>query len=376
MVLTCNQLGPIISGSMAEHVGWRNFWWLNVALNTIAFLAVLFGFPETKWHRNPLRVTNSVDGKELDLAEMNPAVEAIQPQVSALPSTAQDDEKKGNLRLTEIANDDSLGRGQPNKQQWMPIQPTKSPITSLASNFVLPWKVFLYPIIQFASFATTFSCSNYLMITFIQSPALIPKPYHFSSQAVGFTSFASLVGAFLGLLTAGPASDLISATLTRRNKGIREPEMRLLTLVPYVLIMVLGNFIVSYGFKKHWDWKVNANPVLVRYQLTQAQQTIVVLGFGCAGIQIAAIPAIVATYAIDSYKPASGAILVSITMYKNLFGYGVSQFITPWVQKDGYVPPFMTNMGLTLLSCSFGVVLWFWGKRFRMWTAKSSVHGT
>lgn len=70
----------------------------------------------------------------------------------------------------------------------------------------------------------------------------------------------------------------------------------------------------------------------------------------------------VATYAMDSYKPASGPIL----MYKNLFGYGVSQVITPWVQKDGYVPPFTTNMGLTLLSCSFGALLWICGEESRM----------
>lgn len=258
-MLTYDQLGPIISGSMAEHVGWRNFWWLNVALNTTSFLAVLLGFPETKWHRNQHHSTNNGDGKGLDLSGENPAAEAIQVQFPSSHAMTNDDVEKVHLGTIEIAKDDNLGRGGPNKQQWMPIQPTENPIASLAYAFYLPWTVFLYPIVQFASFATAFSCTNYLMITFIQSPALIPQPYHFSPQAVGFTSFASLVGAFLGLLTAGPASDLISATLTKKNKGIREPEMRLLTLIPYVIIMVLGNFIVSYGFKNHWNWRVIAN---------------------------------------------------------------------------------------------------------------------
>jgi len=245
---------------MAEHVGWRNFWWLNVALNTLTFFAVLFGFPETRWHRTSHRIRNSDGGKEHGFSGNVPAVEAIQPQVPSPHSTANIDEKQVSLGTIEIAKDDYLGRGRPNKQQWLPIQPTKSPITSLAYDFYLPWKVFLYPIVQFASFVTGSSCTNYLMITFIQSAALVPKPYQFSSQAVGFTSFASLVGAFLGLITAGPASDLISASLTKRNKGIREPEMRLLTLIPYVLIMVLGNFIVSYGFKNNWNWRVSASP--------------------------------------------------------------------------------------------------------------------
>lgn len=178
--------GPIIPGSTAEHVGWRNFWWLNVALNTTAFLAVLYGFPKTKRHRNQHRVRNGVGGKGLDLAEMNPAMEAIQPQVSDSPSTNQDDEKEVKLRSMEIDKDDKLGHGKPNKQQCMPIQLTITPITSLAHDFILPWKVFLYPITQFPSFATSLRCSKYFMITLIQSPALIPKPYHLSSQAVGF----------------------------------------------------------------------------------------------------------------------------------------------------------------------------------------------
>lgn len=246
---------------MAEHVGWRNFWWLNVALNTVSLLAVLFGFPESKWDRNQRHLENNGDQKEHDLSGETSAVETIQGQNPNPHTMADNDVEKLHLGTIEIAKDDNLGRGRPNKQQWMPIQPTKNPITTLAYDFYLPWKVFLYLIVQFASFATAFSCTNYLMITFIQSPALIPQPYHFSPQAVGFTSFASLVGAFLGLLTAGPASDLISATLTKKNKGIREPEMRLLTLFPYVIIMVLGNFIVSYGFKNHWNWRVIANPL-------------------------------------------------------------------------------------------------------------------
>lgn len=49
-----------------------------------------------------------------------------------------------------------------------------------------------------------------------------------------------LVGAFIGLLTAGPASDIFSANLTKRNNGIREPEMRLIAMVPYGLIMYFG----------------------------------------------------------------------------------------------------------------------------------------
>lgn len=45
-------VGPIISGPMAQHVGWRNFWWLNSALLAFTVICCIFLFPETKFSRN------------------------------------------------------------------------------------------------------------------------------------------------------------------------------------------------------------------------------------------------------------------------------------------------------------------------------------
>lgn len=101
---------------------------------------------------------------------------------------------------------------------------------------------------------------------------------------------------------------------------------------------------------------------------------IVIIGFTCAGIQVAALPAIASTYAVDSYKPVAGSIFVAITVNKNVWGYGFSKFITVWIEKSGYIPPIMTNMSLITLWCLSGIVFWFFGKRFRCWTRNSKVH--
>jgi hypothetical protein len=131
-------------------------------------------------------------------------------------------------------------------------------------------------------------------------------------------NFAILVGAFIGLFTAGPLSDYVSSRSTKRNHGIREPEMRLPAMIPYIIIMYLGNIVVAVGYQHHWPW-----------------EAIVLIGFTFAGIQVAALPAIVSTYAVDSYKPVAGSLFVSITVNKNVWGYGFSKFITPWAVKDG-----------------------------------------
>ena len=128
-------------------------------------------------------------------------------------------------------------------------------------------------------------------------------------------------------------------------------------MIPYVIIMYLGNIIVSVGYQKQWPW-----------------EAIVLIGYTCAGIQVAGLPGIVSTYAVDSYKPVAGSLFVAITVNKNVWGYGFSKFITDWVIADGFIPPIMTNGSLILLWCLFGILFYFYGKTFRRWTRNSSVH--
>lgn len=243
---------------MASSVGWRSFFWLNVAINTFAFFAVLVGFPETKWHRLP-----TTDIKANTQAPGHPSKDlAIEMQQdsngSGAAGVAHESTKDPNLTGdVNTAADMYLGKGKPSRWQWKILQPRAHPLKSLVVEFLIPWKLLLYPIVQFASFVVTFSSTSYLMINYVQSESLGGPPYHFSSQSVGFTNFASLVGTLIGLFTAGPASDYISAVLTRRNNGIREPEMRLVTMIPYVLIMILGNFVVGFGLQHSWDWRVS-----------------------------------------------------------------------------------------------------------------------
>lgn len=99
-----------------------------------------------------------------------------------------------------------------------------------------------------------------------------------------------------------------------------------------------------------------------------------IIGYACAGIQVVAIPAIASTYAIDSYKPVAGLLFVTITINKNVWGYGFSKFITPWILESGFIKPIMLNMCLTVLWCLCAVPFYYYGKTMRKWTAKSSVH--
>ncbi|TKA82091.1 hypothetical protein B0A49_00244 [Cryomyces minteri] len=348
-------VGPIISGPMADHAGWRSFWWFNVGLIGLSLLMVIFMFPETKWHRvHPDELVQTSPTPSQEKMQMGIGVEDSEKNIGRTDTHTT---LPGLTASETAARDPYLGKGGPSKLQWRPYQPNAHPFKSILMDLWIPWKLFAFPIVEFASFVVSWSCSSFLTLNLTQTQAFAAPPYNLSSQSIGFFNFAILVGAFIGLGTAGPLSDWVSARATRKNHGIREPEMRLPAMIPYVLVMILGNVVAAVGYQYKWNY-----------------WAIVIIGYTCAGLQVAALPAIASTYAVDSYKPVAGSLFVSITVNKNVWGYGFSRFITEWIVKDGFIPPIMTNMALITLWCSFGILFYYKGKTFRRWSKDSKVH--
>ncbi|KAL2216023.1 hypothetical protein M432DRAFT_664577 [Thermoascus aurantiacus ATCC 26904] len=235
-------VGQCLSGPMAEHIGWRSFCWLNIALQGCVLVLLIF-FPETKLHR--VQTKAMLEGS------------------------------------TTIERDPYLGQRLPfhSVVQHLPVKTAP-----------LFWTV-----------------SSYLTVNLTQSQAFAASPYN-SSQTICFLNLATSIGAFIGLATNGVLSDWILRRATKRNRGIKEPEMRLPTMIPYSS-----------------------------------------LRFTAAGIQVAAFPGIASTYAVDSYKPVAGSLFVTITINKDVWRYRFSKFIMPWIESDSYPPSIMLNTCLIAL---------------------------
>ncbi|KAF3760708.1 MFS general substrate transporter [Cryphonectria parasitica EP155] len=331
-------VGPVISGAMALNTGVESFWWFNTGMLFFTSLVCIFLFPETRYHHRD----SQEKGHESTLED------------TSTHASAGGAAGMNSLAHAETHIDPYLGRGGPGRAQFLPIQPYAG---GLLRELWLPLYLHLYPVVEFAAFVVSWSASGFLVVNLSQAQVFAAPPYNFSSQTIGLFNLAVLVGGLVGLFTCGPLSDWVAAHLTARNNGVREPEMRLVAMVPYIIIMIIGSVITAVGYDRHWPWQV-----------------IVIIGYSFLGIQVAALPSIASTYAIDSYKPITGSVFVIITINKNLWGYGVSKFITPWSIANGFVPPMLTNMALiTLFSCS-GIIFWFFGKKFRGMTSKSFVH--
>ncbi|PGH13510.1 hypothetical protein AJ79_03641 [Helicocarpus griseus UAMH5409] len=357
-------IGPVLAGTMAYNTHWRDFWWLNVAMLGFILVLLIFLFPETRWardHPRDIAAGDTVLDKENTTMTAGPTSSTSDSQPDSPADGTQEKPFTEHIEPAtsqEHTNKDQfLGKGKPSKQQFRPYRMVEHPLKVLLIDFWIPWKLHVFPIVHLAAFIVSWAASVLLVVNLTQSQCFAAPPYNFNSQTVGLLNFAVLVGAFIGLATNGKLSDWISMRATRKNRGIREPEMRLSAMIPYVIIMIIGNLVVAFGYEYKWNWKV-----------------IVFIGYTAVGIQVAALPAIASTYAVDSYKPVAGSLFVTITINKNLWGYGLAEFITPWTERDGFLPAILLNMALTTFFCACGILFYYKGKCFRRITANSDVH--
>ena len=279
-------LSPVACSAMAQHVGWRYFFWLQVALRGALTILAIFCLPETKWSRGKREQPGS------EQSARNSTITGHAP----LESADHLDSNGAGLGKAEIARIDrsneteerqiqdypvnldgnSFRQGRPAKYQFRPLATPAhqdSLWLSLVRDFLVPFKIFFFPIVAFGGFSFAWAASVYGYINFDQSQLLAAPPYNFTILQVGYSNFACFVGAMVGLFTAGPFSDWVSMLATRRNKGVREPEMRLPALIPYLVLMVIGEVVSSVGADNKWSWK-----------------PIIIVGYFCAGLQVSSGP--------------------------------------------------------------------------------------
>ncbi|CAI6317840.1 unnamed protein product [Periconia digitata] len=341
-------LGPVMAGSISVHHGWRSFWWLELALSVFSVVLIALTFPETKYHRS----NRHMNGDETPSTQEDTGI--LEAAGEKHPVERDD---------TESANSESppVGRGHPSRKQFMPFQkPDSRWKMFIVRDTWTPIKVFFNPIIFWAGLMLAGPADLVLFFNITESAVLTPPPYLFTPPEIGYTNFAFVVGALIGLATAGPFSDWVAARATRNNNGIREAEMRLPALIPYMVPTILSLILGGIGYQQKWAWG-----------------HIIVWGYGLAGLSVTTVPTIAIAYAIDSYKPISGEIMVVATVCKNFIGFSYSYWVFDLglASKDGWITPAMIIFACAMGPALFAIPLYYGlGKKIRYWFRNSDVH--
>lgn len=120
---------------------------------------------------------------------------------------------------------------------------------SLWDTMVRPFFLLASPAVAWATLLFT-TCISWLVgISITLSQIFSGPPYNFSVSSVGATNVSSFVASLIGTLIAGPLIDGIVKRMSKRNKGIFEPEFRLPVMLSYLLFTATG--FVSIFFLDH-----------------------------------------------------------------------------------------------------------------------------
>ena len=162
-------------------------------------------------------------------------------------------------------------------------------------------------------------------------------PNLFTPSQLGYIyalpSVASIIAYALGSL----AADSSAKAAARRNNGLFEPEYRQWLVIPAFFVGIPG--LCAFGY---YASKSNITWVLVSFIYGLIVFATV---FSSAGAY---------SYILDSHRNLSVEVSVAYVMMRNLFWFGASYYLPPWLERSGAPTVFYIiagmQAGITLLS--------------------------
>jgi hypothetical protein len=185
--------------------------------------------------------------------------------------------------------------------------------------FVRPFGLILIPPIFWATIVMSVTI-GFLVAVVSNFASAFSTTYGFVAWQSGLCFIAGMLGCFLGTFAGGPFSDWVADYFTKRNGGIREPEMRLPAIIPSVIAAPLSLVLYGCGIANGWHWMVPTVGLGL---------CMFVLSFLCSNhpADIHRVVSFAITqgtnvsfvYCIDSFRPVAGEVTVTQLAFKCAF---------------------------------------------------------
>ncbi|KAF4333209.1 major facilitator superfamily domain protein [Fusarium beomiforme] len=329
-VLSGNELGPLFSALIIQYLSMGWAFYIVAMFIGLNCLTMFFFMAETKY-TNP-RLPTSLGVTEQGVPEEKICAQTIEDARSSYhDSEAQPSAPVKDSYLKEL----------------LPFR-KGDPQVSLLKVFLRPFALACYPTVLWASLIYGVSLGWNVIIGSTVAQ-LFGGPYGFDSQAQGLIFLSPFAGSIVGAWLCGSVSDSWSNYLTRKNDGIREPEMRLPTMCMGTFLLLFGSLIASLTYHYHTHW---AGPVIG-------------LGVLTAGAQIGV--SLSMSYALDCHKQLSVELMVTVASLKSLMAWIWTWVINDWIISSGMLTVFMTIAAINVAIQLTTIGLYLKGKDIRIW---------
>ncbi|KAH6957622.1 major facilitator superfamily domain-containing protein [Ilyonectria sp. MPI-CAGE-AT-0026] len=337
---------PILVGKITESLGWKWTFFFVAIFLAPTLLAVFFFCPETTYRRAAnLNTDTTVVGES-------------KPERSAQPDSSSSERSSVPSRGFVLF---------PTSGVLQPIGNANTPKKSFVESTSLfdgrktderYWVLLLRPFPLLTHPAFIWGCLIQgtmigwtVFIGVIVAAIFIGPPYFWGEVMAGYTYTGAFVGALCGFLIAGLLADSSVKYLTRLNKGIYEPEFRILLVIPMLVIGGIGIF----GFG------LTAGEVLTGKYTYHVP--LVFFGFEVAGMVIGAVAS--SLYIVDAYRDLTIEGFTIMIIFKNFFSFALTFFAYDWINKGGVRPTLLAIASIQVVVCLSSVPMYIYGKRVR-----------
>lgn len=314
--------GIVISGLITINNDWRTIYAVASILIAIILLAAVLGFPET-----------ARDGYMRRSEAFHLQTLIRQPSRSDTRAILSDEQTGSAPRKRGYIQ--SLG-------VFSGVHTSESLLRIAARPFGL---IFLPPIL-WATLVQSVTIGFLVAVT-SNIDVAFEGSYDFQPYQSGLCFISGIVGAIMGIFAGGHLSDWVADVLTKRNGGVREPEMRLPAMIPSLITTPLGLILFGVGIEQRLHWICPT------------------IGLGLLNFSITSGTNVCLVYVIDAYRPVAGEVTVTVMGFKSIFGFLLSFYTNPWVDDAGFMDAYGSMAGIAAFVILGWIPLYIWGSRIR-----------
>ena len=331
---------------MKDHP-WRYIYYVAIALIGAVTLVVYATFPETAYNR--------VRGSTDTFTTLSASGGRVRRSTKS--------EEDGTAEIHEVVTRETVN----SNGGWikgLKLYHGKYTDESLWQMTIRPVGLLILPPVLWATLVMSVTIGFITAITSNVASAF-SSTYGFAAWQSGLCFSAAIVGCFFGIILGGYLSDWVADYFTRRNNGIREPEMRLPAIMVGAITGPLALALYGCGIHYKMHWMVPTLGIgLSKFSFCDTRTSSSLLTFA-VNFTITQATNVSLVYTIDSYRPIAGEIVVTQLAFKSAFGFLLGFYTNPWVDKHGYNVAYGEMAAICGGVLIFWIPLFIWGKAIR-----------
>lgn len=242
---------PVVVGKITYTIGWKWSFYLIAIFSGVLLPFVFFFVPETAFRReNCLNTGFMGDATPLGDASDKHEGRPISHSGSGDHQEEMVDHPNQKLRSSHISRPMATFQ-----QRLLPFNGRKTD-ENILKLILRPLPLFFHPAVFWACLIQGTLIGWTVMIGVVFAAILIGPPLWFDEVKTGYMYTGPFLGAIIGFILSGLLSDWSTKFMIRRNKGVYEPEFRILLVIPQLIFGCVGlyGFGITANHPTHWIW--------------------------------------------------------------------------------------------------------------------------